>query len=337
MAKRSTTDLSLIVGIDKPAGMSSHDVVNRVRRIFGERRCGHMGTLDPDATGALAVCVGPATRLNALLTSHDKVYEFTIAFGSATDTDDAQGAVIEQAPVPERLSDEGFAREYLAGLVGPCKQMPPAYSAIKVNGKKSYEAARKGDSVELTPRDIEIYSTRLLGIETQDDVLSWRVEAHVSAGTYVRSIARDTGRDLGTCAHVGELRRIQAGHLMVQNCVSLEQLEADPFGSLIDPVKLLGLRFVFLNEKQSADVSVGRFLPVKGLRLFCYELSAARGLDYDSCTSGVIESFEPLGDGESVCLIADNKVAAIYQFDQKRRVLKSRCGFANGVARVGRI
>lgn len=337
MAKRSTTDLSLIVGIDKPAGMSSHDVVNRVRRIFGERRCGHMGTLDPAATGALAVCVGPATRLNALLTSHDKVYEFTIVFGSATDTDDAQGTVIEQSPVPEQLRGEEFAREYLAGLKGLHKQMPPAYSAIKVNGKKSYEAARQGDSIELTPRDIEIFSIRFLGIEQDGTGLAWRVEAHVSAGTYVRSIARDAGRELGTCAHVGELRRLQAGHLMVQNCVSLEGLEADPFGNLIDPVKLLGLRFAFLDEAQAKQVEVGRFIPVKGLRLFCYELSSARGLDFDSCTSGVLESFEPLSDGESVCLIVDNKVKAIYEFEQRRRVLKSRCGFANGVTRVGRI
>lgn len=337
MAKRSSTDLSLVVGIDKPAGMSSHDVVNRVRRIFGERRCGHMGTLDPAATGALAVCVGPATRLNALLTSHDKVYEFTIVFGSETDTDDAQGSVTCQAQVPQSVSDSDFAAEYLAGIVGPCKQMPPAYSAIKVNGKKSYEAARAGDSIELTPRNIEIYRTDLLGIEEVDGTVAWRVVAAVSAGTYVRSIARDAGRDLGTCAHVGELRRLQAGHLMVQNCVSLEQLEEDPFGSVLDPVKLLGLRFVFLNDRQAAAVEVGKVLPVKGVKLFCYELAAAHDVDFDSCTSGVVESFEPLQDGESICLIVDNKVKAIYQFEQKRCVLKSRCGFANGVARVGRL
>lgn len=337
MAKRSTTDLSLVVGIDKPAGMSSHDVVNRVRRIFGERRCGHMGTLDPAATGALAVCVGPATRLNALLTSHDKVYEFTIVFGSETDTDDAEGTVTCQAEVPQNVRDSQFAAEYLAGIVGPCKQMPPAYSAIKVNGKKSYEAAREGGSVELAPRDIVIYNTQLVGIEETDGVVAWRVIAAVSAGTYVRSIARDAGRDLGTCAHVGDLRRLQAGHLMVENCVTLEQLEAEPFSSLLDPVKLLGLRFIFLNEKQAADVEVGKVLPVKGVQIFCYELCAAHDIDFDSCSSGVLESFEPLTDGESVCLIVDNKVKAIYQFEQKRCVLKSRCGFANGVTRVGRI
>lgn len=337
MAKRSSTDLSLVVGVDKPAGMSSHDVVNRVRRIFGERRCGHMGTLDPAATGALAVCVGPATRLNALLTSHDKVYEFTIVFGSETDTDDAQGSVTCQAQVPQSVHDSSFASEYLAGIVGPCKQMPPAYSAIKVNGKKSYEAARAGDSIELTPRDIEIYRTELVGIEENDGVVAWRVVAAVSAGTYVRSIARDAGRDLGTCAHVGDLRRLQAGHLMVQNCVSLEQLEEDPFGNVLDPVKLLGLRFVFLDDRQAAAVEVGKVLPVKGVKLFCYELAAAHDVDFDSCTSGVVESFEPLADGESVCLIVNNKVKAIYQFEQKRCVLKSRCGFANGVARVGRL
>ena len=114
-------------------------------------------------------------------------------------------------------------------------------------------------------------------------------------------------------------------------------LAEDPFGSLLDPVKLLGLRFVFLNEEQAQDVSVGRCLPTANLRLHCYEMAAAHDVDFDSCTSGVVESFDPLENGESVCFIAQNQVKAIYVFDKHRGVLKSRCGFAIGVRRVGRI
>ena len=142
--KRGQSGLSLIIGIDKPQGMSSHDAVNRIRRMFGERRVGHMGTLDPLATGVLAVCVGPASRLDAYLTNHDKTYEARIAFGAQTDTDDAAGEVIRQAAVASELSDATFAQEYLASIVGPRMQMPPAYSAIKKDGVKAYEAARRG-------------------------------------------------------------------------------------------------------------------------------------------------------------------------------------------------
>lgn len=333
MAKRSTTDHSFIIGIDKPAGMSSHDVVNRCRRIFGERRCGHMGTLDPAATGALAVAVGPATRLNALLTAHDKTYEFTIVFGTATDTDDAEGSVISEGGIPEELYDVAFATSCIKGIVGKCQQMPPAYSAIKVNGKKAYEAARQGKSIDLVPRDVEIYDAQLISIENQDSVPVWRVQAFVSSGTYVRSIARDMGENLGTCAHVGTLRRLRAGNLDVENCVSLEALESDPFHCLMDPVRLLGLRFVFVNEKQSQDVSVGRVLRSRDVKLFAYDSGSSICRGYDSCTSAVVESFEPLSNGESVCIIDNNKIKAIYQYDEGRRVLKSQCGFAIGIKR----
>ena len=164
--KRGQSGISCLVGVDKPRGMSSHDVVNACRRIFGERRVGHTGTLDPLATGALCICVGPATRLDAYMTNHDKTYDVRIAFGVATDTDDAEGEPIRTAPVPERVCDRAFAQEHVAGLVGKHKQLPPAYSAIKRGGVKAYEAARAGNVVQLEPRDIEIYEATLLGLET---------------------------------------------------------------------------------------------------------------------------------------------------------------------------
>ena len=265
MAKRGSSGLSLVVGIDKPGGMTSHDVVDRVRRVFRERRCGHMGTLDPAATGALAVCVGPATRLNAYMTAHDKEYEFTVVFGAATDTDDAQGQVTNTMPVPSSVADASFAEERVLELIGPCKQVPPAYSAIKVEGRKAYAEARRGNAIDLAPRDVTIYDARLVAIEDVDGTVAWRVWARVSAGTYVRSIARDLGHSLGTCAHVGQLRRLSAGLLRVEDCVGLDVLKADPFGALLDPVRLLGFRFAFLDEREKRKVECGNPLPAEGM------------------------------------------------------------------------
>ncbi len=333
MGRRSTTDLCLVVGVDKPAGMTSHDVVNRVRRIFGERRCGHMGTLDPAATGALAVCVGPATRLDPLLTSHDKAYEFTIAFGSATDTDDAEGQLTRTASVPAKVADVRFAEVQVERLVGRFQQMPPVYSAIKVGGRKSYEEARRGKVVELSPREVEIYDARLIAVEGDELEPIWRVQASVSAGTYVRSIARDMGISLGTCAHVGELRRLSAGKLDVRDCCSLELLERDPFGMLLDPVRLLGLRFVFMDPATSRKVAVGSAVSATGLMLCCYDGRLGSCLGIDGCTSGIFASEGPLEPGELVCMVEGNYLRAIYEYDARRDVLKSRCGFAVGVRR----
>lgn len=333
MAKRGSSGLSLVVGVNKPAGMTSHDVVNRVRRVFGERRCGHMGTLDPQATGALAVGVGPATRLDPFMTAHDKIYEFTVVFGIATETDDADGDVTCVMPVPPQLADSAFAREQVSSLVGEHKQVPPVYSAIKVDGKRAYAEARRGRIIDLAPRDIVVYDARLHGIEDADGALAWRVLVSVSAGTYVRAIARDLGRELGTCAHVGELHRVGAGRLRVQDCVSLEELEADPFGAMLDPVRLLGLRFAFLDERARKLVGCGNQLSLEGLNLFRYHAGSLQGRELDACTSGVCEAPEPLAAGELVSMVSGNELLAIYEYDADRGVLKSRCGFAVGIKR----
>ena len=133
MTKRGSSGLSLLLAIDKPKGMTSHDVVNRVRRVFGEKRVGHMGTLDPLASGVLCVAVGPATRLDAFMSGHNKTYVMDIAFGCATTTDDAEGEVISRGEAPSDLLNEQIAREVVASLVGKGKQLPPVYSAVKVD------------------------------------------------------------------------------------------------------------------------------------------------------------------------------------------------------------
>ena len=333
MAKRGSSGLSLVLGVDKPTGMSSHDVVNRVRRAFGERRVGHTGTLDPLASGVLVVCVGPAARLDAHLVGHDKTYVVRVVFGSATETDDAEGEVTKTAPVPASLFDPAFAREQTAALVGRRKQLPPLYSAIKVGGQKAYAAARAGKIVDLAPRDIEVYAARFLGLGEEDGALFWDVEVHVSKGTYVRSLARDLGVHLGTCAHVGALRRTALGTLRVEDCVGLEALEELGVRAAVDPVRLLGFRFAYARGKLAEDVAVGRALPADDVTVCERVRQATPELELCACSAGVVPSPAPLDDGETVSVIKDNALAALYVYDASSLLFKPSCVFSTEVSR----
>jgi len=262
-ARRGESGLSGILLLDKPAGLTSHDVVNRVRRATGERRVGHAGTLDPMATGLLVVLVGPATRLAPYLTAADKTYVARIAFGSETDTDDAEGEVVRTADVPARVLDAAAAADAVAALVGTHEQVPPAFSAIKRDGVTSHRAARRGESLELEARTIEVARARLLSVT--DEPPSWEVELAVSKGTYVRAIARDLGRELGSAAHLSALRRTRSGPLSVENAVPLEILEgattpAEVAERFTDPIPALGLPAVELTEAGAARVSHGSAL-----------------------------------------------------------------------------
>lgn len=347
--KRGTTDYSLVFGVNKPRGMSSHDVVNRVRRVFGERRVGHTGTLDPLAEGVLPICVGPATRLDPYLTGHDKTYVVRIAFGASTDTDDAEGRILRRGQVPSQLEDKAFADLYLASLVGHHKQLPPVYSAIKVDGKKSYEAARKGNIINLEPRDIEIYSAHLLKIgngyslpggcgdaggQSQEmcDLPWWDVEFRVSKGTYIRSLARDAGIALGCPAHVAMLKRTKVGELLLDECVSLEVLGEERERAALDPVRLLGFRFAFADGALAQRIGNGAALKAEELQLYMWRKSRA-ALELCACTTGVCESpWEP-DDGELVSVIAENKLVALYRFCGDGRSWRSACVFQKGVSR----
>ena len=311
--------------------MSSHDVVNRCRSIFGERRVGHTGTLDPMATGVLPICVGPATRLGAYLTGHDKRYRVSIAFGAGTDTDDAAGTVVRTGEVPDRVLDPEFAAAFVASLVGRRKQMPPAYSAIKVNGKKSYEAARAGNIIDLAPRDIEVYDARLLGVHEGDgeELPSWDVSFEVSKGTYIRSLARDAGVALGCPAHVAALERTELGLLTLEECVSLETLADLKDRAALDPVRLLGVRFSYAQGDLAKKVANGAQLPAAELPLF----ERRRTIEMCACTAGVRESCEPPRDGELVAVLTDNKLVALYAYDEGRARFETRCVFQTGVSR----
>ena len=306
--KRGLSGLSLVVGVNKPAGMSSHDVVNRCRSIFGERRVGHTGTLDPMATGVLPICVGPATRLGAYLTGHDKRYRVSIAFGAGTDTDDAAGTVVRTGEVPD--------------------------SAIKVNGKKSYEAARAGNIIDLAPRDIEVYDARLLGVHEGDgeELPSWDVSFEVSKGTYIRSLARDAGVALGCPAHVAALERTELGLLTLEECVSLETLADLKDRAALDPVRLLGVRFSYAQGDLAKKVANGAQLPAAELPLFERRRTTS-AIEMCACTAGVRESCEPPRDGELVAVLTDNKLVALYAYDEGRARFETRCVFQTGVSR----
>ena len=307
----------IAVAADKPEGKSSNDVVNACRRIFGERRVGHTGTLDPLATGALVVCVGPATRLDAYMVGHDKTYDVRISFGAATDTDDKLGEVIRTLDVPAQVCDPEFAQVILSGFVGKQKQMPPAYSAIKKGGVKACDAARKGNVIALEPRDIEVYSAELLDLERDPraDSIWSDVRFSVSKGTYIRALARDVGAACETCAHVETLRRTRAGVLDVEDCLSLDALERYGIEAAIDPVFLLESRMAFLDDGAYADVCNGK--PLHASELSVYE--APHRFDADDCGPRrcAVPATSPLHDGELVCLVYGNDLKALYAFDAK--------------------
>ena len=332
--KRGASGLSLVVGINKPAGMSSHDVVNRCRRIFGEKRVGHTGTLDPLAKGALLVCVGPATRLDPFFTEHDKRYRFRVSFGIGTDTDDAAGEVVKRGDAPVCVLDEEYAERFVGDLVGKHKQIPPVYSAIKVDGQRSYKAARAGKIIDLAPRDIEIYEARLESViaEGEDGLPAWDVAVSVSKGTYIRSLARDIGNMIGCPAYVSMLERTQAGSLDLAECVTLETLEERGIAAALDPVRLLGFRFVFADEATARAVSNGS--PLRASECAVFERRRATvAAELCACTAGVRQSDKPLMSGEVISVIAENKLVALYEYDETRRALMPRCVFARGVSR----
>ena len=219
--RRGPSALNALVAVNKPLGLSSHDVVNRVRRAVGEKRVGHAGTLDPAASGVLVIGIGQATKLLGMLTLDRKAYVAQVEFGSATDTDDAEGEVIRTAPVPHELSDPAFAAEALHGLLGEQEQVPPAYSAISVNGRRAYALARDGKQVELAARHVTVHAAELVSVESGEKCV-WTCAFDVSKGTYVRSLARDLGERLGTCAHLRGLVRTQAGGVCLGDCVDLD-------------------------------------------------------------------------------------------------------------------
>lgn len=214
--------VSGVLVVDKPIGLTSHDVVQVIRRGTGIRRAGHTGTLDPRASGVLVVLVGPAVRLSEYVSASDKRYQATIRLGTSTDTYDSEGTVTSTASTAsiEDISEEQF-NEILQTFVGEIEQVPPPYSAVKVKGRKAYDMAREGEEVDLAPRMINVYSL---------DILEWAppeavIDVYCSSGTYVRSLANDLGKALGTGAYLVGLRRTKSGRFTLRDAVPLRRLQ----------------------------------------------------------------------------------------------------------------
>lgn len=207
-----------VLVLDKPGGITSFDAVRLAGRILGERKCGHAGTLDPMATGVLPICVGSATKIAGYLADEEKEYEAAFSFGVATDTGDATGKPVET--LPGAAADEAAVASALASLVGTFLQVPPAYSAVKVGGVRSYALARKGKEVPLAPRRVTVSAARLLS----RDAGGFSAAISCSKGFYIRALPRDLGERLGVPMTVSRLRRIRVGPFRIESASTLDEL-----------------------------------------------------------------------------------------------------------------
>jgi tRNA pseudouridine55 synthase len=210
--------ISGVLVVDKPVGLTSHDVVQIVRKGTNIRRAGHTGTLDPRASGVLVILIGPAVRLSEYVSASDKRYQAVVRLGASTDTYDADGRIISTSPV-DKVTEEQF-EDALQSFVGEIEQVPPPYSAVKIKGRKAYEMAREGEDIDLAPRRIKVYSLELLEWAPPEAV----IDVYCSSGTYVRSLAHDLGEKLGCGAHLIGLRRTKSGRFTLRDAVPLRRL-----------------------------------------------------------------------------------------------------------------
>jgi tRNA pseudouridine55 synthase len=262
--------------IDKPSGVTSHDVVARTRHILRERRIGHTGTLDPFATGVLVILVGKATRLAQFLNDVDKEYEAIIRLGYSTDTGDRTGNPISSPPATPRNWTEAEIEEALKTLRGEIDQVPPMYSAKKIQGKKLYELARRGESVERKPVHVCIYDFAAIKPSGElikdnlDGTFDFHARVSCSSGTYVRTLAEDFGKRLYVGAHLAELRRTRVGDFQATQAITLEELKMhlgeESLGSVLLPpnAALSRLPFMHLSAEDVRRANHGREVAVTG-------------------------------------------------------------------------
>ncbi|KAB1503782.1 tRNA pseudouridine(55) synthase TruB [Corynebacterium sp. 320] len=260
----SILDSSGVVLVDKPAGMTSHDVVARLRRIMGTRRVGHSGTLDPMATGVLVVGVERGTKFLAHVVTHDKRYEATMRLGMSTVTDDAEGDVLSSTSTAG-LTEERV-RQACARQVGDIMQRPSSVSSIKIDGRRAHERVRAGEDVVLPERPVTVHSLDILGIDAEaPDHIDVRMAVHCSSGTYIRSIARDVGEDLGVGGHLVALRRTSVGPFDIADCRTLEQLEEDNSLTMdLDTAMIRCFPTREISEEQGTDIAMGKWLEPVG-------------------------------------------------------------------------
>lgn len=272
-----------VLNILKPAGMTSFDVIARLRRIYGQKKIGHGGTLDPMAAGVLPVFLGRATRLIEYAPIHQKTYEAEFLMGFRTDTEDATGTVVETGTIP---SDTSIWEKAACQFRGDILQRPSSYSAIKVNGERAYKLAREGKAVELPARPVTIYDLTIRDIE----IPKIRLSVTCSAGTYIRALGRDLGEAAGCPLTMSFLLRSHMGPFSVTEAKTLEEIEADPEGALMTDIRpiLSALPALSLSEKEGTDFLQGKRLrtrhePVEVVAVFAGKqflgtASVARGV-----------------------------------------------------------
>lgn len=216
-----------VLVLHKPAGVTSHDCVAKVRRLFATKKVGHTGTLDPEVTGVLPICLGNATRIVEYLQEQSKTYEVVMRIGISTTTEDAQGEVLEQVPVEAASITVERMKELFQRFTGEIEQVPPMYSAVKVNGQRLYDLARQGVVVERKPRNVTIYELKLHEISAGDDqTVLVSFSCRCSKGTYIRTLCVDLGLAMGYPAHMAHLIRTQSGGFTLDQAITLSDLEA---------------------------------------------------------------------------------------------------------------
>ena len=234
-----------IVIINKSKNCTSHDVVKKVKKIVNEK-VGHTGTLDPNATGVLPLLIGKGTQLSKYMVEHDKTYEAILMLGEKRDTADGEGKIIEKQEILSQILEIENVEKALTKMLGKQQQIPPMYSAIKVNGKKLYEYARCGKNIEVQPRTIEIYNIELIGINTKEKQIKFIVSC--SKGTYIRTLCEKIAENLKTIGYMKELKRIKVGKFSIEQAISTEQFEKEPEKNIITIEK-------FFEDKKSIEIS----------------------------------------------------------------------------------
>ena len=257
-----------IINLKKEAGMTSHDAVFKLRKILGTKKIGHGGTLDPDVVGVLPIAVGKATRMIEFMQDEGKIYEGEITLGYSTTTEDASGEVVAETPVLSPL-DETIVDQAISGLTGPITQVPPMYSAVKVNGRKLYEYARAGQEVERPERQVTIYSfERTSPISYVENLARFSFRVKCSKGTYIRTLSVDLGEKLGYAAHMSHLTRTSAAGLQLDDALTLNEIEEKVQAGELDFLHPLeigtgDLVKVYLTPEQAEEVRFGRFIALE--------------------------------------------------------------------------
>ena len=230
-----------IIVINKEKGCTSHDIVYKIRKMFNTK-VGHTGTLDPNATGVLPILLGKGTKISKYLIEHDKEYEVVLQLGVKTTTADEEGEIIEEKEVLKESLEQLEIERILKSFIGKIEQMPPKYSAIKVNGRKLYEYARKGQEVEIKPREVEIYNIEITNIQKEKKQIEFKVSC--SKGTYIRTLCEDIAEKMRTVGYMKELKRTKVGNFNIKQAITLEQLQEK------ENIKIITIEEMFKDKEE---------------------------------------------------------------------------------------